>query len=64
MHVVCSQTALLRGLTAVNCAISRKAPLPILAQVLLSADQGRLKLCATNLEIGITAWVDTEGSEA
>jgi len=38
--------------------VSSRATLPILANILLSTDQGRLKLAATNLETGITTWVN------
>lgn len=47
---------------------SLKASLPILNHLLLSTDQGRLKVAATNLEIGVSTWagakVTTEGSLA
>ena len=41
-------------------AVSNRSTLPILANILLATDQGRLKLSATNLEIGINCWVDAE----
>ncbi len=43
-----------------------KSQLPILGNILLSTDSGRLKLSATNLEIGINYWlgaqIEQEGS--
>jgi DNA polymerase-3 subunit beta len=44
----------------VNHAVSSRSTLPILANILLTTDHGRLKLSATNLEIGINCWIDAE----
>ena len=38
-------------------AVSTRGTLPILSNVLLRSDGGRVKLTATNLEIGINCWV-------
>jgi DNA polymerase III subunit beta len=55
-----------RGLSVVSRAVSSRSTLPVLANVLLRTEDGGLKLTATNLEIGITAWVpgriDTDGA--
>lgn len=55
-----------KGLTTVAKAVAVKSSLPILGNVLLATDQGRLKLTATNLETVITTWigakVDAEGA--
>lgn len=46
--------------------VASKVQLPILNHLLLSTDNGRLKLSATNLELGINYWIgakiETEGS--
>jgi len=47
----------------VGHAVSSRSTLPILANILLATDQGRLKLSATNLEIGINCWIDAEIQE-
>jgi DNA polymerase III subunit beta len=57
MRVSCSRQELSRGLSLVNHAVSSRATLPILAHLLLSTEQGRLKLAATNLETSITTWI-------
>jgi len=44
----------------VSHAVSSRSTLPILSNILLATDQGRLKLAATNLEIGINCWVDAQ----
>jgi DNA polymerase III subunit beta len=60
------QENLARGLSTVSRAVSSRATLPVLSNVLLRTEDGGLKLTATNLEIAITAWVpgkiDSDGS--
>ncbi|WP_376796733.1 DNA polymerase III subunit beta [Thermogemmatispora sp.] len=63
MKFTCKQQDLSRGLSVVSHAVSSRSTLPILANVLLSAEQGRLKLAATNLEIGINCWVEAQIEE-
>jgi DNA polymerase III subunit beta len=60
VKITCKQQDLSRGLTVVSHAVSNRSTLPILANILLATDNGRLKLSATNLEIGINCWVDCE----
>lgn len=66
MKVTCLQENLTRGLQIVGRAVSTRGTLPILSNVLLRTDAGRLKLTATNLEIGVNCWVpakvDDEGA--
>jgi DNA polymerase III subunit beta len=51
------QENLARGLSLVSRAVSSRASLPVLTNVLLRTQDGGLRLTATNLEIGISAWV-------
>jgi len=60
VKITCKQQDLSRGLTAVSHAVSSRSTLPILSNILLATDHGRLKLSATNLEIGINCWVDAQ----
>jgi DNA polymerase III subunit beta len=66
VKVSCLQETLQRALVQVSRAVATKTALPVLSNVLLSTDDGRLKIAATNLEIGITTWVpaavEQEGS--
>lgn len=57
MNVSVMQENLARGLGIVGRAVSSRATLPVLANVLLKTDNAGLKLTATNLEIGINCWV-------
>jgi len=63
VKLTCKQQDLNRGLSAVSHAVSGRSTLPILSNILLASDHGRLKLSATNLEIGINCWVDAEIGE-
>ncbi len=60
MKITCKQQDLSRGLSIVSHAVSNRSTLPILANILLATEHGRLKLSATNLEIGINCWVDAQ----
>jgi DNA polymerase-3 subunit beta len=66
MKVSCLQENLAKGLSIVGRAVAARSTLPVLGNILLATDNGRLKLAATNLEIGITHWigakVETEGA--
>ena len=65
MKVACLQDQLQRALNLVSRAVASKSALPVLSNVLLSAENDRLELSATNLEIGvstsISASVDQPG---
>jgi DNA polymerase III subunit beta len=63
VKITCKQQDLSRGLSIVSHAVSSRSTLPILANILLATDNGRLKLSATNLEIGINCWVDAQIQE-
>ncbi|TME30449.1 MAG: hypothetical protein E6I66_09325 [Chloroflexi bacterium] len=53
VKVVCLQENLAHGLGIVGRGVSTRGSLPILGNVLLRTDSGRLRLTATNLEVGI-----------
>jgi DNA polymerase-3 subunit beta len=63
MKVTCLQENLSKGLGIVTRAVSPRNVLPVLGNVLLATEDGRLKLAATNLEIGITYWVGAKVEE-
>ena len=63
VKITCKQQDLSRGLSVVSHAVSSRSTLPILANILLSTDGGRLRLYATNLEIGINCWIDADVHE-
>ena len=65
MKVTVLQENLARGLSIVSRAVSPRSTLPVLSNILIASDEGRLRLSATNLELGITCWIaariDEEG---
>jgi DNA polymerase-3 subunit beta len=63
MKVSCLQENLAKGLSIVGRAVSTRSTLPVLANVMLATDNGRLKLSATNLEIVITCWIGAKVEE-
>ena len=66
MKVTVLQENLARGLGVVSRAVSSRSTLPVLSNILIATDEGRLRLSATNLELGITCWIpariDQDGS--
>ena len=57
MKVTVLQENLARGINIVSRAVSPRSTLPVLGNILLATDEGRLRLSATNLELGITCWI-------
>lgn len=66
MKLSCLQENLNKGLNTVGRAVAARSTLPITQNILLAAEQSRLKLAATNLEMATTCWVgakvEKEGS--
>ena len=60
MKISCLQDQIKKGLAIVNRAVPSRTPLPITKNVLMTTEDGRLKLSATNLEISITTWIDAK----
>ena len=60
------QENLSKSLLIASRLVATRAQLPVLGNVLLSTDSGRLKISATNLETGINLWIgaslEEEGS--
>lgn len=57
MKISVLQENLAHGLSIVSRAVSSRSTLPVLSNVLIATDDGRLRLSATNLELGITCWI-------
>ena len=66
MIVSITQENLAAGLQKVARAVATKTTMPIVQNVMLSSDNGALRITATNLEFAITTWVagmfEREGS--
>ncbi len=63
MKVTVLQTNLAHGLSIVSRAVSPRSSLPVLGNILIATDEGRLRLSATNLEMGITCWIGAKIEE-
>lgn len=63
MKVTVLQTNLAHGLGIVSRAVSPRSSLPVLGNILIATDEGRLRLSATNLEMGITCWIGAKVEE-
>jgi len=63
MRLSCLQENLNRGLSVVGRAVATRTTLPITNNVLLSTEESRLKLVATNLEMAISHWIGAKVEE-
>ena len=63
MKLSCIQENLAKGLSVVSRAVAARSTLPVLGNILLASDNGRLRLSATNLELGITCWIGAKIEE-
>jgi len=66
MKFTCTKEHLIRALKSVSGIAGRNPTLPILRNVLLKTERGRLKFSATDLDVGVSTWitgrVDNEGA--
>lgn len=63
MRVSCMQDKLAKGIGVVSRAVASRSTLPVLSNIYIGTENGMLKLAATNLEIGITTWVEAKVEE-
>jgi len=59
----CLQENLAKGISIVSRVVSTRAVLPVLNNILLATDDGRLKLAATDLSTSITCWIGAKVEE-
>ncbi|MFZ3481671.1 DNA polymerase III subunit beta [Sphingomonas sp. 3-13AW] len=64
MKINIDRSVLLRALTHANSVVEKRTTIPILSNVMLHADSGRLTLTATDLDIQITEHVVAEVEQA
>ena len=57
MKAVVHQQQLAHGVSTVSRAVTSRSTLAVLSNILIKTDDGRLRLSATNLELGISAWI-------
>jgi len=64
MNLTISKEQIISGLQAVQNVVGSRTTLPILSNVLLSAQDGRLELTATDLDVTISCGVEAKVSQA
>ncbi len=64
MKLVIERAALLKSLAHVQSVVERRNTIPILANVLMEAGDGALKLTATDMDLAIVDSVGADGAEA
>jgi DNA polymerase-3 subunit beta len=66
MKLSCKRENLSLGLSIIGRMVKQRATLPVLSNVLLSSDKGRLKMVTTDLEATVSHWIgakiDEEGA--
>lgn len=66
MKISCKRENLLSGLNIVGRMVKTRATLPVLSNIMIASDKGRLKLISTDLEAAVTHWIgakiDEEGA--
>ncbi|MDZ4296182.1 MAG: DNA polymerase III subunit beta, partial [Patescibacteria group bacterium] len=63
MKFICLQEHLAKSIGTVERAVAKTAHLPALTHILIEASEGRLRLAATDLEIGIVSWCQGKSEE-
>lgn len=63
MKVVCARKDLFEGVQIAARAVSARTSLPILGHLLITADEDRIKIAATDLEIGMECVVEANVQE-
>ncbi len=64
LKLTCKQEDLARALSVASRAVLPNSTAPILKNILVATEEGRLRLSATTLEIGIQVWIDAQIEQA
>lgn len=60
MKVICGKEELLRGTQIVQTVVSPRSTLPILSNFLFEAENEKIKLSSTDLEVGVSCYISGE----
>lgn len=63
MKATVQQQQLAHGVSTVSRAVTSRSSLAVLSNILIKTHNGRLRLSATNLELGISAWIGAKVEE-
>ena len=64
MKLTIERAALLKALAHVQSVVERRNTIPILSNVLITAQKGRLSLAATDMDLAITETVEATAAKA
>ena len=64
MKLTIERAALLKALAHVQSVVERRNTIPILSNVLITAQKGRLSLAATDMDLAITESVEASAAKA
>lgn len=64
MELECEKNYFAQAVSAVSRAINPRSPLPILSHILLTAQEGRITLSATDLDLGVTTSCEAHVKES
>lgn len=64
MQIVCVQQELAKVVSIVQRAVAARSTVAVLGNILLEANDGELRLAATNFEFGVNCWLRAEVVEA
>jgi DNA polymerase-3 subunit beta len=62
MEIILRRSEFLSELGPMQGIVERRTTIPVLSHILLNADDGRLSLAATDLDVSLTSWVEAEVS--
>ena len=62
MKLTIERSALLKSLAHAQSVVERRNTIPILANIMLQVDKGRLSLAATDMDIGVIETLEVEAS--
>jgi DNA polymerase-3 subunit beta len=64
MKIICLQEKFKKAISIVERITGKNISLPILSNILIETDKGRLKISATDLEIGLNVWISAKVEKA
>jgi DNA polymerase-3 subunit beta len=60
MKIICAKEELVKGTQIVQAVVSPRSTLPILANFLIETEEDKIKLSATDLEVGVVCYIKGE----
>ena len=58
MRISCLQENLAKGLSIAGRVTSSRVTMPVLENILIAVENGRIRLVCTNLDVSINVWIN------